>query len=54
MAKKKWLWLAPCLAVATLVGAPRIARAFKIWEIKQRRAAVDSAKAALLAAQQQL
>jgi len=47
--KTKWLWFAPPLVVATLVGAPSIARAFKIWEIKQRTAAIDSAKAALAA-----
>jgi hypothetical protein len=49
VSKKKWLWLAPGLAIAALVGAPSIAKAFKIWEIQQRTAKVDSAKAALAA-----
>jgi len=46
---KRWLWLAPLVAVALLVAVPRIARAFKIWEIKERRAVVDRAKASLAA-----
>ena len=49
MLKTKWLWVVPPLVVATLVGAPSIARAFKVWEIQQRTAKIQSAKAALAA-----
>ena len=47
MANKKWLWIAPLLAITVLIGAPRIAGAYKAWQIIERRAAIDRAKAAL-------
>src|SRR6266850_2393930 len=47
VANKKWLWIAPSLAIAVALGAPRIANAYKVWQITERRAAIDRARAAL-------
>jgi len=47
--KKKWLWIAACAAIAALIAAPRVARAFKQWEYAQRQAALQEARAAVAA-----
>ncbi len=49
MSKKKWLWIAPCVAIAALIATPRVARAFKQWEYAQRQAALQEARAAVAA-----
>jgi len=43
VANKKWLWIAPSVAIAAALGAPRIANAYKVWQITERRAAIDRA-----------
>jgi hypothetical protein len=47
--KRNWLWIAPCLAIAALIGAPRVARAFRQWEVAMRQAALQEARAAVAA-----
>ncbi len=50
MANRKWLWVAAgAVASTALVGAPRVARAYKAWESSQRQAAILAAKNALAA-----
>ncbi|HEY6910398.1 MAG TPA: hypothetical protein VI356_13560 [Myxococcales bacterium] len=50
MANKKWLWVAAgAVASAALVGAPRVARAYKAWELSQRQATILAAKNAIAA-----
>jgi hypothetical protein len=47
--KKKWLWIALSVAIAVALGTPRIANAYKVWQIRERRATIDRARAALAA-----
>jgi len=47
--KKSWLWIAPGVAIAALLAAPRVARAFKQWEQAQRQAILQQARAAVAA-----
>jgi len=47
--KKKWLLIAPCVAIAALIAIPRVARAFKQWEYAQRQAVLQEARAAVAA-----
>ena len=49
MANKKWLWIAPAVAIAAALCAPRIANAYKVWQVSERRAVIDRARAALAA-----
>jgi hypothetical protein len=50
LAKKRWLWVAAgAVASAALVGAPRVARAYKAWELSQRQSAILAAKKSLAA-----
>jgi len=47
VANKKWLWIAAASGIAAVFGAPRIARAYKLWEYTQRQAAISAAQAAV-------
>ncbi|HZX96312.1 MAG TPA: hypothetical protein VFE90_17455, partial [Myxococcales bacterium] len=50
MAKKKWLYVAAgAVAAAALVSSPRVARAYKAWELNQRQSTILAAKNALKA-----
>ena len=49
LATRKWLWIGPAAALAALVAAPRMARAFKQWEYAQRQDALQKARALVAA-----
>ncbi len=49
MANKKWLWIAAAFGIGAVFGAPRLARAYKLWEYTQRQAAIQAARAAATA-----
>ncbi len=47
VANTKWLWIAAAFGIAAVFGAPRIARAYKLWEYTQRQAVLQAAWAAV-------